>query len=73
MLMYLGGPLFTLLTGLGIPIYGRAAGIPRARALLIGAGLWLAPMLIVESLRSGGDLRRTWRELRQITGRSGPS
>ena len=67
MAMYLGGPLFTGLTSLGIPIYGRAAGIPRARVLLIGAGLWLTPGFVVECIRPGGDLRRAWRELRQIT------
>jgi hypothetical protein len=64
--MYLAGPLFTLLTGLGIPIYGRASGIPRTRALLIGASLWFTPMLIVEVIRQGGDLQRAWRELRRI-------
>jgi hypothetical protein len=67
MAMYLGGPLFTGLTSLGIPVYGRASGIPRARALLIGAGLWLTPAFVVELLRPGGDLRRAFRELRQIT------
>ena len=65
LLMYLAGPLFTLLTGLGIPAYGRMRGIARARALQIGASLWFAPMLIVESLRAGGDLHRAWRELRR--------
>jgi hypothetical protein len=29
MLMYLGGPLFTGLTSVGIPLYGRASGITR--------------------------------------------
>jgi hypothetical protein len=33
MAMYLGGPLFTGLTSLGIPLYGRASGVPRARVL----------------------------------------
>jgi hypothetical protein len=63
MAMYLAGTLFTLLTSLGIPIYGRATRIPRSGTLLIGAGLWLTPMLVVESLRSGGDLHRAWREV----------
>jgi hypothetical protein len=67
MLMYLGGPLFTGLTSVGIPLYGRAAGVPRARALLIGAALWLIPGFVVECIRPGGDLRRAWRELRRIT------
>jgi hypothetical protein len=68
--MYLGGPLFTGITSLGIPLYGRASGVPRARALLIGAALWLVPGSVVECIRSGGDLRRAWRELRRITDRS---
>ncbi len=66
--MYLAAPLFTLFTGLGIPIYGRAVGIPRARALLIGASLWFTPMLVVESIRAGGDLHRAWREMRRLVG-----
>jgi hypothetical protein len=67
MLMYLGGPLLTGLTSVGIPLYGRASGIPRARALLIGASLWLIPGSVVEAIRPGGDLRRAFRELRRIT------
>ena len=63
MAMYLGGPLFTGLTSVGIPLYGRASGVPRARALLVGAVLWLIPGSIVECIRPGGDLRRAWREL----------
>ena len=70
MAMYLGGPLFTGLTSLGIPLYGRASGVPRARALLIGATLWLVPGSVVECIRPGGDLRRAWRELRRITDHS---
>ena len=70
MAMYLGGPLFTVLTSLGIPLYGRASGVPRARALLIGAALWLIPGTVVECIRPGGDLRRAWRELRRITDHS---
>jgi len=70
MAMYLGGPLFTGLTSLGIPLYGHASGVPRARALLIGAALWLVPGSVVECIRLGGDLRRAWRELRRITDHS---
>lgn len=66
--MYLAGPLFTLLNGLGIPLYALAVGIPHSRALLGGAMVWFTPMLIVESLRRGGDLRRAWRELRRVRG-----
>ena len=67
MLMYLGGPLCTGLTSLGIPLYGHAMRVPRAKALLIGAALWLIPGTVVECIRPGGDLRRAWRELRLIT------
>ena len=67
--MYLGGPLFTGLTSLGIPLYGHASGVPRARVLLIGAALWLTPGFVVESIRPGGDLHRALRELRRITDR----
>jgi hypothetical protein len=70
MAMYLGGPLVTGLTSFGIPLYGGASGVPRARALLIGATLWLIPGSIVECIRPGGDLRRAWRELRRITDHS---
>jgi hypothetical protein len=69
MAMYLGGPLFTGLTSLGIPLYGHASGVPRVRALLIGTVLWLTPGFVVECIRPGGDLRRAWRELRRITDR----
>jgi hypothetical protein len=33
---------------------------------LIGASLWFTPMLIVEAIRQGGDLRRAVREFRQL-------
>ena len=68
--MYLAGPIFTLLTGLGIPLYGRARRIAGAQGLLIGASLWFTPMVVVEAIREGGDVRRTWREFRWIVGRS---
>jgi hypothetical protein len=70
MAMYLGGPLFTGLTSLGIPLYGRASGVPRARELQIGAVLWFIPGSVVEAIRPGGDLRRAWRELRRIADRA---
>lgn len=66
--MYLAAPAFTLLTGLGIPLYGRVARVPWSRGLLIGASIWFTPMLIVESIRAGGDMERAWREWRRITG-----
>jgi len=70
MAMYLGGPLFTGLTSVGIPLYGRALGVPRARALLIATTLWFIPGSVVECIRPGGDLRRAWGELRRITDQS---
>jgi hypothetical protein len=33
------------------------------RAFFVGANLWSVPLLLSESLRAGGDLRRAWREL----------
>ena len=70
MAMYLGGPLFMGLTSVGIPFYGRASGVPRARALLIGAALWFVLGSVAECIRPSGDLRRAWRELRRITDHS---
>ena len=58
--MYLAGPLVTVLTGLGIPLYRRARGIAGAEGLLIGARVWFTPMLVVEAIRAGGDVRRAW-------------
>jgi len=44
-----------------IPGYCRMRGVPRARGFFIGANLWSVPLLLGESLRPGGDLRRAWR------------
>ena len=33
------------------------------RVFFLGANLWSVPLLLSESLRPGGDLRRAWREL----------
>jgi len=67
--MYLAGPVFTLLTGLGIPLYGRVTRTAGAAWLLVGAALWFTPMLVVEAIRPGGDLQRAWREFQKITSR----
>lgn len=64
--MYLAGPLLTLATGLGLPLYAWRRGLPGAGRLLAGAGLWFTPMLVVEALRAGGDLRRAARELQRL-------
>jgi len=39
-----------------------------ARGFFIGANLWSVPLLLSESLRPGGDLRRAWRELQERGG-----
>ncbi|GAC1551175.1 MAG: hypothetical protein NVS2B7_27170 [Herpetosiphon sp.] len=70
MAMYVAGPLLTLITGLGIPLYARAARIAGAHVLLIAASLWFTPMIMVEVLRERGDLHRAGRELRGIMART---
>lgn len=70
--MYLAAPVFTICTGLAIPWYGARARIPHARAVLLGASVWFLPMVIVEAMRSGGDLRRAWREACRLSGRGTP-
>ena len=63
--MYGAGTLSTVVTSLGIPLYGRAAAIPGARALLLFASIWIPGMLVGE-LAPHSDLRRAWRDLRSI-------
>src|SRR5918995_4262727 len=41
-----------------IPSYVWRCGVPRARGFFIGTNLWNVPLLLSESLRQGGDLRR---------------
>jgi hypothetical protein len=53
-----------------IPGYCWRRGVRGARGFFVGANLWSVPLLLSESLRAGGDLRRAWRELRQITDHS---
>jgi len=40
-----------------------AAGACVGRGFFLGANLWSMPLILSESLRPGGDLRRAWREL----------
>jgi hypothetical protein len=68
--MYAAGPLATMLTSITIPAYGWAAWIPRARALLIFACVWMAGMLVGE-LAPQSDFRRAWRELQLSMQNSG--
>ena len=45
---------------MAIPGYCRMRGVPRARGFFVGANLWSVPLLLGESLRPRGDLRRAW-------------
>ncbi len=65
--MYAAGTVATLLASVVIPGYAWRRGVPRARSLFVGANLWSVPLLLSESLRPGGDLRRAWRELTKQT------
>jgi hypothetical protein len=62
--MYAAGPAATALTSLGISALGVRAGVPGARALRVGASLWMLGMLVGE-LAPRSDLRRAWRALRR--------
>jgi hypothetical protein len=61
--MYAAGTVATVIASAAIPGYCWRRGVRGARGLFVGANLWSVPLLLSESLRSGGDLRRTWREL----------
>ena len=62
--MYAAGTVGTVIPSVAIPGYCWMRGVPRARGFFIGANLWNVPLLLSESLRPGGDLRRAWRALR---------
>jgi hypothetical protein len=62
--MYAAGTLWTLLSSLGLPLYARARNVPGATILLGFTAIWMTPMVIVETVREGGDLWRALRELR---------
>src|SRR3712207_8426589 len=61
--MYSAGTVATVIASVAIPGYAWRRGVPRARSFFVGANLWNVPLLLSESLRPGGDLRRAWREL----------
>ncbi len=61
--MYAAGTLGTVILSLLIPGYAWRRGVRGARGFFVGANLWSVPLLLSESLRPGGDLRRAWREL----------
>lgn len=63
--MYAAGTVGTVIPSLAIPGYCRRRGVRGARAFSIVANLWSVPLLLSESLRPGGDLRRAWTALRE--------
>ena len=63
--MYAAGTVGTVIPSIAIPGYAWRRGVSGARGFFVGANLWSVPLLLSESLREGGDLRRAWRELRR--------
>ena len=63
--MYAAGTVGTVIPSVAIPGYCWMLGVPKARGFFVGANLWSVPLLLSESLRPGGDLRRAWRALRE--------
>lgn len=61
--MYAAGTVATVLASVAIPGYCWWRGVRGARGFFFGANLWSVPLLLSESLRPGGDLRRTWDQL----------
>ncbi len=66
--MYAAGTVGTVIPSLAIPGYAWRRGVPQARGFFIGTNLWNVPLLLSESLRQGGDLRRAWQALRKRSG-----
>ena len=66
--MYAAGTVGTVTPSVMIPGYLWWRGVPRARGFFIGTNLWNVPLLLSESLRQGGDLRRAWQALRERSG-----
>ena len=65
--MYAAGTIGTVLVGLAIPAYARWRGVSGARGLLVASGGVINAFVVLsEALRPGGDLRRTWRALREL-------
>ena len=65
--MYSAGTVATVIASVAIPGYAWRRGVPRARGFFVGTNLWSVPLLLSETLRRGGDLRRAWRELAKQT------
>jgi hypothetical protein len=60
---YSAGTIATIIASVAIPGYAWRRGVPRARGFFVVTNLWSVPLILSESLRPGGDLRRAWREL----------
>ncbi len=60
--MYAAGTVATVVASLAIPGYCWRRGVRGARGFFVGANLWSVPLLLSESLRPGGDLRRAGQE-----------
>jgi hypothetical protein len=65
--MYSSGTVATVIASVAIPGYAWRRGVPRGRGFFVGTNLWSVPLLLSETLRRGGDLRRAWRELAKQT------
>ena len=63
--MYAAGTVGTVIPSVMIPGYCWRRGVRGAGGFFVGASLWSVPLLLSESLRPGGDLRRAWRALRE--------
>jgi hypothetical protein len=61
--MYAAGTVATVVASAAIPGYCWRRGVRGARGFFVGVNLWSVPLLLSESLRPGGDLRRAWRDL----------
>ena len=66
--MYAAGTVGTVIPSVAIPGYAWWRGVRGARGFFIGTNLWNVPLLLSESLRQGGDLRRAWQTLRERPG-----
>lgn len=67
--MYAAGTVGTVLVGLAIPAYAGWRGVSGARGMLVASGgVTNAFVVLSEVLRSGGDLSRAWRALREYSG-----
>ena len=67
--LYAAGTVGTVLVGLAIPAYAGWRGVSGARGMLVASGgVTNAFVVLSEALRSGGDLSRAWRALRERSG-----